>query len=213
MTLRRRVTSIHEPQNVVPLTNKEREVVELVAKGMTTDRVARELGVTTNAIKSRIASLSRRFEVNDRRELIRTICPELCAPKSPPPARERVIVGRQSGESAITSSFDIPTDIPRNRGSLRKVKARVRPPSGVAAGLSSELRSAKAVGAPGGLTGDQFLERGGLLRKTQLDLERQISLAKRKGLTTRASCLRTLIQCHKLASKELAALTREFLCA
>ena len=115
MTLRRRVTSIHDPRNVVLLTNKEREVVELVAKGMTTQKVASELGVTSNAINSRIASLSRRFQVNDRRELVRTLCPALSAPKSPPPERERVIVGRLTGESAIPSSFGNPTDLPRGR--------------------------------------------------------------------------------------------------
>lgn len=210
MTIRRRVTSIHDPQKAVQLTNKEREVVELVAKGMTTQKAASELGVTLNAINSRIASLSRRLQVNHRQELIRTLYPSLYAPKSPPPAREGGTACRQSGDSAIPSSIGNPTDFLRLRVSFRGGKARVRAAS-VGAGLASPSSSEQTVGVPNRLSGDQFLEMGALLRKTQLDLEGQISRAKRKGLATSTSCLRTLMQCHNLVSKELAALTGEFL--
>ena len=60
------------------------------------------------------------------------------------------------------------------------------------------------------MTGDEFLERGARLRKAQLNLEREIARAQRRGLITTAY-MRNLKRRHDLAAKQLAALEEEFL--
>lgn len=50
------------------LSRREREVMDLAARGMTNARIARELSVSTHAIKFHLASVYRKLHVANRTE-------------------------------------------------------------------------------------------------------------------------------------------------
>ncbi len=55
------------------LTDREREVVDLIAQGLTNKEIAAELKITVRAIEDRRSRLMRRLEVGSVAELIQTI--------------------------------------------------------------------------------------------------------------------------------------------
>jgi DNA-binding CsgD family transcriptional regulator len=55
----------------LPLTGKQRDTLELLARGHTSKEMAQRLGVTASAIDQRIEYLLRTRRLNDRRELAR----------------------------------------------------------------------------------------------------------------------------------------------
>jgi DNA-binding NarL/FixJ family response regulator len=52
------------------LTDKEKDVVDLVLEGLTNDAIANELDITTRTVKAHISSIFSKLHVNDRISLI-----------------------------------------------------------------------------------------------------------------------------------------------
>ena len=56
----------HEP----PLSGRQRQIVELLAKGMTTKEICRELGISQNTVKTHVASIFRSLGVKNRAQVV-----------------------------------------------------------------------------------------------------------------------------------------------
>jgi DNA-binding NarL/FixJ family response regulator len=54
------------PQKPRPLTNREIEVLQLVAEGLTNPEIGRELWVTADTVKTSLARLRRKLKAKDR---------------------------------------------------------------------------------------------------------------------------------------------------
>jgi len=53
-----------------PLSPREEQVLQLMTKGMTNQQIAGHLCVTVHAVKFHLASIYRKFEVNNRTEAV-----------------------------------------------------------------------------------------------------------------------------------------------
>lgn len=60
--------SHHDGPGLAALTPREREVLAMVASGLTNAEVARRLGLTVHAIKFHLAAIYRRLGVGNRTE-------------------------------------------------------------------------------------------------------------------------------------------------
>lgn len=54
------------------LTDRQREVAELLERGLSNDQIARELVVSVGTVKSHVSAVLRRLQVRNRRDLIRS---------------------------------------------------------------------------------------------------------------------------------------------
>lgn len=59
-----------EPAHIPELTPREREVLDLVAEGLSNRRVAERLGITPSTARKHLESLLRKFAAHDRTELV-----------------------------------------------------------------------------------------------------------------------------------------------
>ncbi len=78
------VLALRKPADVPAVTRREREVLELIAKGMTSNEIAQQLYVSITTIHTHRKSLLSKFNQNNTAALIRTaidhnlIAPDIC---------------------------------------------------------------------------------------------------------------------------------------
>jgi two-component system, NarL family, response regulator LiaR len=62
----RLLESIAQPVAADPLTRREREVLELIGRGMSNKRIARELGIAEKTVKAHVSSVLAKLGLTDR---------------------------------------------------------------------------------------------------------------------------------------------------
>jgi two-component system, NarL family, response regulator LiaR len=62
----RLLDSIAQPAAPDPLTRREREVLELIGRGMSNKRIARELGIAEKTVKTHVGHVLAKLGVSDR---------------------------------------------------------------------------------------------------------------------------------------------------
>ena len=62
--------SSHERQAAKPLTEREREVLQQLARGLSYDDIGKMLGVSVNTVRSHVRTIYDKFEVNSRTEAV-----------------------------------------------------------------------------------------------------------------------------------------------
>ena len=64
-------TSTHAAEDsLLSLTDRESDVLRLVAKGYSNKAVARELGITISTVKTHLRNIFRKLDVEDRAQVI-----------------------------------------------------------------------------------------------------------------------------------------------